>query len=244
MPSAAPLREVRAVILGCAQDGGIPQAGCGCTRCTYARVTPEYSDGRVACLGLIDEIDRTAFLIDATPDITVQLWDLQRQSGSSEGLQLGGILLTHAHTGHYIGLLQLGKEGADARGVPVFCTESMAAFLQENLPWRLLVERGNIDLRIITPAVEFKLSSDISITAVSVPHRSEISDTVRSTTGLLNPATYHVSGCVFPCWMLLYPPGTQVAYVVAVGPARRQKLLYCPDTDTWEDWDADVSDLC
>ena len=34
-------------------------------------------------------------------------------------LELGGILLTHAHTGHYTGLLQLGKEGADARNVPV-----------------------------------------------------------------------------------------------------------------------------
>lgn len=40
-------------------------------------------------------------------------------AGRNCQLELGGILLTHAHTGHYTGLLQLGKEGADMKNIPV-----------------------------------------------------------------------------------------------------------------------------
>lgn len=46
-------------------------------------------------------------------------FDARRQGRRKRPLDLAGILLTHAHTGHYAGLLQLGKEGADLKGVPV-----------------------------------------------------------------------------------------------------------------------------
>lgn len=63
--------------------------------------------------------DAQVFLIDATPNLRSQLWYIQHDGDRATPLELGGILLTHAHTGHYTGLLQLGKEEADMRDVPV-----------------------------------------------------------------------------------------------------------------------------
>ena len=42
--------------------------------------------------------------------------------------QLQGIFLTHAHMGHYIGLLQLGREVMGAKDINVFCMPKMKYF--------------------------------------------------------------------------------------------------------------------
>ena len=69
---------------------------------------------RVASLGLVDPAAGKRFLIDATPDFADQM---ERLGGLPDG-----ILLTHAHIGHYLGLAQLGREVLDARRVPVYAT--------------------------------------------------------------------------------------------------------------------------
>jgi pyrroloquinoline quinone biosynthesis protein B len=89
-----------------------------------------------------------------------------------------GVLLTHAHVGHYLGLAQLGKEVLGARGVPVYATPSMAKFLRSNRPWSRLIEAGNIEVHEIEPGVEFELTPALHVTAIRVPHRDEDSDTV------------------------------------------------------------------
>jgi pyrroloquinoline quinone biosynthesis protein B len=124
----------------------------------------------VASLGLVDPVASRRFLIDATPDFAAQT-EL-----------LGGIpdaiLLTHAHIGHYLGLAQLGREVLGAKRIPVYCTPAMARFLRENGPWKRLVTLENIDVREVTPDVEFALTPSLSATAIRVPHRDEDSDTV------------------------------------------------------------------
>jgi pyrroloquinoline quinone biosynthesis protein B len=62
----------RAVVLGIAQDGGVPHIGCRQERCVLARRDPSRRE-RVACLGLVDEQAGRRFLIDATPDLPSQL---------------------------------------------------------------------------------------------------------------------------------------------------------------------------
>jgi pyrroloquinoline quinone biosynthesis protein B len=158
-----------AVVLGVAQDGGVPHAGCRQPLCVEARRDP----GRhrsVASLGLLDPASGKRFLIDATPDFAAQMETL--------GGLPDGILLTHAHIGHYLGLAQLGREVLGARRVPVYCTKSMAKFLRENRPWSRLVDLENIVLVEIEPDVEFSLAPDLAVTAIEVPHRDEDSDTV------------------------------------------------------------------
>ncbi len=168
----------RAVVLGVVQDGGLPHIGCRQEICAAA-----FSDAskrqRVASLGLVDETAKERFLIDATPDLPSQIESLNAGREVSDRLRpVDGILLTHAHAGHYAGLLYLGREALGAKGVPVYATARMARFLRENGPWSQLVALGNISLREIEPGREFLLTSDLRVTPILVPHRGEFSDTV------------------------------------------------------------------
>ncbi|MFN2384926.1 MAG: MBL fold metallo-hydrolase, partial [Thermoanaerobaculia bacterium] len=167
--AAAPPGPVEAIVLGIAQDGGVPHAGCRQTLCVEAR-RDAGQRRRVASIGLIDPAAGKRFLIDATPDLGEQIEAL--------GGVPDGILLTHAHIGHYLGLAQLGKEVLGARKIPVYCTPSMARFLRDNRPWSRLVEQGHIAVREIAPGREFALTPSLRVEAVRVPHRDEDSDTV------------------------------------------------------------------
>ena len=158
-----------AVVLGIAQDGGVPHAGCHQALCVEARRDPA-KRRLVASLGLVDAAAGKRFIIDATPDFAQQM---ERLGGLPDG-----VLLTHAHIGHYLGLAQLGREVLAARAVPVYCTPSMAIFLRENRPWSRLVGLQNIEIREIEIDKEFALTESLHVTAIRVPHRDEDSDTV------------------------------------------------------------------
>jgi pyrroloquinoline quinone biosynthesis protein B len=169
--------SARAVVLGITQDGGVPHIGCRQELCVGARRDPARRQ-RVAALGLVDA-DGARFLIDATPDLASQLESLWGgETPPDRQRPLSGILLTHAHVGHYAGLMALGREMLGARGVPVYATARMCRFLRDNGPWSQLVALGNVELREITPGQEFDLSPRLHVTALTVPHRDEFSDTV------------------------------------------------------------------
>jgi pyrroloquinoline quinone biosynthesis protein B len=85
-----------------------------------------------------------------------------------------GVFLTHAHVGHYTGLVHLGKEVLGARGVPLYATSKMREFLATNAPWRALVENGNVDPR---DNADVDLGG-VRVKAIQVPHRNEYADTV------------------------------------------------------------------
>jgi pyrroloquinoline quinone biosynthesis protein B len=166
--------RVEAILLGTAQDGGLPQAGCFCALCSEARSDPNRRQW-VACLGLVDHAAHQSWLIDATPDLREQLSTLQ---GLVPGCPLAGIALTHAHIGHYTGLIHLGREAWNTPGLPVYASSRMADFLCENGPWSQLVDLGNIKLRLLSPGQEAQLSPNLYLTPVPVPHRDEFSDTL------------------------------------------------------------------
>jgi pyrroloquinoline quinone biosynthesis protein B len=176
--SASAKAPVRAVVLGIAQDGGVPHIGCEQELCVRARRDGSHRQ-RVASLGLIDDAAGQRFLIDATPDLSSQIADLRRQSAPADRRRpVDGILLTHAHIGHYAGLMYLGREALGSTGTPVYATPRMASFLRANGPWSQLVSLGNIELREMEPGKEFSLSPGLWVTPLAVPHRDEFSDTV------------------------------------------------------------------
>lgn len=169
-PDPTPRRgPVEAVVLGIAQDGGVPHLGCRQQLCIDARRDPSRRR-HVASLGLLDPEAGKRFLIDATPDLPAQV---EKLGGIPDA-----ILLTHAHVGHYLGLAQLGREVLGARGLPVYCTASMARFLRVNGPWSRLVKLGNVVIREIEPGRELELTPRLTVEAIRVPHRDEDSDTV------------------------------------------------------------------
>ena len=165
---------VHTFLLGIAQDAGVPQAGCACENCAAARVHPA-AGHKVACLGIADTRAHRCWLIDATPDFRAQHDQLLQLAA---GCTLNGIFLTHAHIGHYAGLIHLGPEAMNARGLPLYVTARMAAFLLANAPWSTLIDRGHVQLRTLARETALSLSDDLDLPAVRVPNRDEFSDAV------------------------------------------------------------------
>ncbi|MFN2251155.1 MAG: MBL fold metallo-hydrolase [Anaerolineae bacterium] len=223
-----------AVVLGIAQDAGYPQAGCRATCCARAWAEPA-ARRRAACLGLVDPVSGGRWLIDATPDFKVQLRALDSTTAPRDGTRppdLSGIALTHAHIGHYTGLLHLGREAIGAAAVRVYAMPLMCRFLGDNAPWSQLVADGNVELVALeagaemilarvaedeAPHVTSKLpvrpSADqtaprVTLTPLLVPHRDELSETV----------AYRIDG-------------------------PRRSILYLPDIDGWSEWDQPLAEM-
>ncbi len=149
----------------------MPHPGCEKSPCADVYAGKRRAE-KVSCLGLVNHDLGVAYMIDATPDFPAQLHAL------TGGKPPDGIFLTHAHIGHYTGLMYLGKEAMAAKGVPVYGTARMTSFLKSNGPWSLLVENGYVELRTLTPDQAVELPGDLRITPMLVPHRDEFTDTV------------------------------------------------------------------
>lgn len=162
------------VILGITQDAGYPQAGT-----KKSEAWDDISKRRhVSCLAIVDPETSQRWIIDATPDFREQLHFLDEVAPVPNIPGLAGIFLTHAHIGHYTGLMHLGREAIGAKNVSVYAMPKMAEFLNKNGPWDLLVRLKNIELRSLTNQISVKLNDQLSITPFLVPHRAEYTETV------------------------------------------------------------------
>lgn len=165
------------VVLGIAQDAGYPQAGCE-KECCAAYYTGKEPKKHVTCLALVDHKAGQYWLLEATPDMGIQLKNLQGYLPVKPDYAPDGIFITHAHTGHYTGLMQLGREAMGAKDIPVYAMPRLDSFLRNNGPWSQLVSLGNIKLNRLQEDSTVQLNSSFSITPFRVPHRDEYSETV------------------------------------------------------------------
>jgi pyrroloquinoline quinone biosynthesis protein B len=163
------------LILGVAQDAGYPQTACYQTHCMPGWENPLLKRGAVS-LGLVSPEDKKKYLFEATPNFPHQLYQLEKQA-PSEQYTLDGIFLTHAHIGHYTGLMFLGHEAAGAKNIPVYAMPRMTGFLQQNGPWQQLVKYKNILLKPLQNQTAVALAS-LKVIPFLVPHRDEYSETV------------------------------------------------------------------
>jgi len=164
------------IVLGTTQDAGSPQIGCAKSCC---RDLPKHSAKRkVVSLGIVDPQADNHYMIEASPDIVSQLTLLNLYSHHSGDRLPNGIFLTHAHMGHYTGLMYLGKESINSDRLPVYAMPRMHSFLSSNGPWEQLITNGNVDLQLLQDDVDVKLSQDLEVTPILVPHRDEYSETV------------------------------------------------------------------
>ena len=138
----------------------------------------------MSSLLIADPASGKRWLIDATPDFREQVAAPRATPGGDRCARSSGrpplfeaILLTHAHMGHYTGLLQLGREAYAAEGQRVAASASMSAFLEKNAPWELLVRLGHIRLETFSAGAQIVLAPGLSITPIAVPHRAEYTDT-------------------------------------------------------------------
>lgn len=167
-PLLAQHKAVQVMVVGIMQDAGLPQLGCTKTCCAGA-----VQRRAVTSLAIIDTTAGAFTLLDATPDIVAQCKMVQSTFVTAS---LQSIYLTHAHMGHYTGLLQLGREAMNAQKVPVYALPRMASFITTNGPWSQLVALQNITL-IPLQANQVSVQNGFTITPVVVPHRDEFSET-------------------------------------------------------------------
>ena len=163
-------------VLGIAQDAGFPQAACKKDCCAAAWENPKLRRN-ATCLAIVDPQTQQRWLVECTPDFREQLHLLDQHSQQGEQL-LDGILLTHAHIGHYAGLIHLGREVIGSNSINVFCMPRMAKFLKTNGPWSQLVELENIAINQLEDEAVIQLNDRISVQPLTVPHRDEFSETV------------------------------------------------------------------
>lgn len=168
---------VTLVVLGTIQDAGSPHIGCKKDCCKDLFEHPDI-DRQVVSLGLIDHEYNTTYLFEATPDFVLQTKKLSSFETEKQNTLPNGIFLTHAHIGHYTGLMYLGKEAINAAQIPVYAMPQMQTFLTSNGPWSQLVSNSNIILNGLTSDSTVVLTPNISVKSVQVPHRDEYSETV------------------------------------------------------------------
>ena len=156
-------------ILGVAQDGGVPHLGCSKTCCSTSSVTRYVSSIMVS-----NQKSKASYIFDASPDLAKQLSFMKDKI--SENLK--GIFLTHAHIGHYSGLMYFGRESFNSKNIPVYAMPRMKKFLETNGPWDQLVSLNNIKINSIINESEITVEKDLVVKPIEVPHRDEYSETV------------------------------------------------------------------
>lgn len=168
--------DVSLYILGTVQDGGSPHIGCKKSCCANLFDNPD-NNRKVVSLGVVDHENNRSYLFEATPDMSTQMKFLKKYSKKEEETP-DGIFLTHAHIGHYTGLMYLGREAMGANGVPVYAMPKMKSFLENNGPWDQLVSLKNIGIRPMENEKTIELTDNLKVTPFTVPHRDEYSETV------------------------------------------------------------------
>ena len=163
-------------ILGIAQDAGYPQMGCT-QKCCIMALENDSLKKSVVSLALIDPTAKKWWLFEATPDIKQQLQYFKKLTKGEYPYLPEGIFLTHAHIGHYTGIMQLGREVMNTNVITVYVLPKMKTFLETNGPWAQLVSQKNIFLNKLSVDTILKLNESISVSTFTVPHRDEFSET-------------------------------------------------------------------
>ena len=207
------IRKTSLVILGTVQDAGSPHIACRKDCCKNLFIHPD-KNRMVVSLGVILPASQETYLFEATPNMPAQMKMLNQVAGFEHPETPNGIFLTHAHIGHYAGLMYLGKEAMNADSVPVFVMPRMHDFLATNGPWSQLVNNKNISLYtlekkecdvFLMPETSTKKQPSIQAIAIPVPHRDEYSETV--------------------------------GYIIQ---GEHKTALFIPDIDKWEKWEIDI----
>lgn len=162
-------------VLGVVQDAGYPQSACYQPHCLPGWENPALRRGATA-IAVIDPAAKEKLLFEATPGMPAQLYQLHTQAPDSD-YALSGVFLTHAHIGHYAGLMFFGHEAQGASNIPVFAMPRMTEFLSTNGPWSQLVSLNNIVLNPLVNKVAEEFTN-IQVSPFLVPHRDEYSETV------------------------------------------------------------------
>ena len=161
-------------ILGNVQDAGLPHIGCQHKFCKEK--FNEYKQHFTTSIAVVDPQDKKYILFEATPDLPYQLNYLEKEI-FNQFLLPESIFITHAHIGHYTGLMYFGREALGAKNLMVKVLPKMSNFLKTNGPWSQLVDINNIKLQTLYFGSNTNELRNLTVTPIQVPHRDEYSET-------------------------------------------------------------------
>ena len=161
-------------ILGNTQDAGMPHIGCKHKFCLDN--FNNYEDYYVTSIAVVNSDLKKYILFEASPDITFQL-NYLKDNVFQEFLLPDALYITHAHIGHYTGLMYFGREALGSKNLLVKVLPRMSKFLRKNGPWSQLVTLKNINIHQIQFDISNTELSNISVIPIQVPHRDEYSET-------------------------------------------------------------------
>ena len=160
-------------VLGTIQDGGFPQIDCNKACCLNQWLNPKKKF--VSSIAVVDESEKKQWIIDASPEIKFQTKLLKEKTNIKD---IEGVFLTHAHIGHYTGLMYYGNEAAGSNDLRVYAMPKMKKFLEDNGPWNHLLRQRNIRLIKLSKNKTINISTNLKIKPFLVPHREDYSETV------------------------------------------------------------------
>ncbi|MBJ34511.1 MAG: pyrroloquinoline quinone biosynthesis protein PqqB [Flavobacteriaceae bacterium] len=161
-------------ILGNTQDAGMPHIGCKHKFCLDN--FNKYEEYYVTSIAVVNSDLKKYILFEASPDITFQL-NYLKDNVFQEFLLPDALYITHAHIGHYTGLMYFGREALGSKNLLVKVLPRMSKFLRKNGPWSQLVTLKNINIHQIQFDISNTELSNISVIPIQVPHRDEYSET-------------------------------------------------------------------
>ena len=161
-------------ILGNVQDAGLPHIGCQHKFCKEK--FSEFEEYFTTSIAVVDPVEKKYILFEASPDIPYQLNYLEKEI-FNEFLLPESIFITHAHIGHYTGLMYFGREALGAKNLIIKVLPKMSNFLKTNGPWSQLVDINNIKIQKLSFGSKTNELRNITVTPIQVPHRDEYSET-------------------------------------------------------------------
>ncbi len=176
---------MKVTVLGSAQDGGFPEWDCNCLNCRLSRQNALKFRFRSSLA--VESENGCIVVLDASPDLKSQISMLRPYSRRISEAYAGrvapidAILITHAHWGHIMGLLELSA-GYPFK-IPVYCSHYVASIIRSSRIFKSLVDGNFIDIiefgdGDVLDVVDWRgRRTGLKFEAFKVPHREDFTDT-------------------------------------------------------------------
>jgi len=155
---------LRALVLGSAAGGGLPQWNCGCINCVNARLGKDVMSQTQSSLAVTSNGFDWAIL-NASPDIRTQIQDnSQLHPTGLRQSPVKSVLLTNGDIDHIAGLLILREKQA----FKVFLTREIAKVIAENPIFNVL-DRAFVSFHEVALDTTFELVNGVEAELFAVP---------------------------------------------------------------------------
>jgi pyrroloquinoline quinone biosynthesis protein B len=159
-------------LIGTAAGGGVPQWNCACSVCQLCRSNPQRVTPRLQTQAVFSSDARRWFLINASPDLRLQIEgnpelhpspDRAASGGNRRGTPICGIVLTGADLDQVIGVLLL----REFQPLTIYATPLVRRVLESNSFFQMLRRvRNQLTWADISPGVPFLLDG---VTCLPIP---------------------------------------------------------------------------